>query len=88
MLCCDLLHCVAEGRVGVSAVCILGYNVNKGEEISLRLRTDDYAGFRKYLAIRQTLVHELTHNVSAPSCCLRHCVLPLGPELAIPPHAS
>jgi hypothetical protein len=50
--------------VGVSQVCILGYNVNKGQEISLRLRTDDYAGFRKYLAIRKTLVHELTHNVS------------------------
>jgi hypothetical protein len=58
-----LLSC-AEGRVGVSEVCILGYNVNKGQEISLRLRTDDYAGFRKYLAIRKTLVHELTHNVS------------------------
>jgi len=54
----------AEGLVGVSQVCILGYNRNKGQEISLRLRTDDYAGFRKYLAIRNTLVHELTHNVS------------------------
>lgn len=30
-----------EGKVGVSAVCVLGYNVNKGQEISLRLRTDD-----------------------------------------------
>ena len=50
--------------MGVSAVCILGYNRNKGQEICLRLRTDDYAGFRKYLAIRKTLVHELTHNVS------------------------
>lgn len=50
--------------MGVSQVCILGYNRNKGQEISLRLRTDDYAGFRKYLAIRNTLVHELTHNVS------------------------
>lgn len=59
------VHCTpAEGLVGVSQVCILGYNRNKGQEISLRLRTDDYAGFRKYLAIRKTLVHELTHNVS------------------------
>lgn len=30
-----------EGKVGVSAVCVLGYNVNRGQEISLRLRTDD-----------------------------------------------
>jgi hypothetical protein len=30
-----------EGKVGVSAMCILGYNVNHGQEISLRLRTDD-----------------------------------------------
>jgi hypothetical protein len=50
-----------EGRVGVSAVCILGYNKNRGQEISLRLRTDDYRGFRKYLRIRETLVHELAH---------------------------
>jgi hypothetical protein len=30
-----------QGKVGVSAMCILGFNVNKGQEISLRLRTDD-----------------------------------------------
>lgn len=30
-----------EGKVGVSAMCVLGYNVNNGQEISLRLRTDD-----------------------------------------------
>jgi hypothetical protein len=52
-----------EGKVGVSAVCILGYNVNQGQEISLRLRTDDLRGFRKYLRIRETLVHELAHMV-------------------------
>ena len=28
-------------QVGVSAVCILGVNINAGQEISLRLRTDD-----------------------------------------------
>eukprot|EP00775_Hariotina_reticulata_P012109 gene12109-12248_t len=50
-----------EGKVGVSAVCVLGYNVNRGQEISLRLRTDDLRGFRKYLRIRETLVHELAH---------------------------
>lgn len=41
-----------EGRVGVSAVCVLGFNVNAGQEISLRLRTDDMKGFRKYMSIR------------------------------------
>lgn len=37
-----------EGKAGVSEMCVLGYNVNKGQEISLRLRTDDLKGFRKY----------------------------------------
>lgn len=37
-----------EGKVGISRMCLLGYNVNKGQEISLRLRTDDLKGFRKY----------------------------------------
>lgn len=50
-----------QGRVGVSPVCLLGYNVNRGAEIALRLRTDDWAGFRKYLRVRETLVHELAH---------------------------
>lgn len=30
-----------------------------------RLRTDDLAGFRPYARIRETLVHELAHNVHA-----------------------
>lgn len=30
-----------EGKVGVSPVCVLGLNVNHGQEIQLRLRTDD-----------------------------------------------
>ena len=30
-----------EGKVGVSESCVLGYNVNAGAEIHLRLRTDD-----------------------------------------------
>ena len=52
-----------EGKVGVSEACVLGYNVNAGAEIHLRLRTDDLRGFRRYARIRETLLHELTHNV-------------------------
>jgi len=52
-----------EGKVGVSEVCVLGYNVNAGQEISLRLRTDDMRGFRRFERIRETLIHELAHNV-------------------------
>ena len=52
-----------EGKVGVSEACVLGYNVNAGQEIHLRLRTDDLRGFRRYQRVRETLVHELTHNV-------------------------
>lgn len=33
-----------EGKVGVSPVCVLGVNINAGQEISLRLRTDDLQG--------------------------------------------
>ena len=50
-----------EGKVGVSAVCVLGYNVNAGQEISLRLRTDDLRGLRPYARVRETLIHELAH---------------------------
>uniref|UniRef100_A0A0G4I3N1 WLM domain-containing protein n=1 Tax=Chromera velia CCMP2878 TaxID=1169474 RepID=A0A0G4I3N1_9ALVE len=42
------------GKVGVDPVCVLGYNTNKGQKITLRLRTDDEKGFRKY----QTSVRE------------------------------
>lgn len=41
-----------EGKVGISPVCVLGVNINAGQEISLRLRTDDLRGFRKYEKIR------------------------------------
>ncbi|EIE18609.1 hypothetical protein COCSUDRAFT_60270 [Coccomyxa subellipsoidea C-169] len=51
------------GKVGVSPVCILGVNINSGQEISLRLRTDDLKGFRRYDRIRETLIHELAHMV-------------------------
>lgn len=52
-----------QGKVGVSPVCLLGVNVNKGKEISLRLRTDDLKGFRRYDRVRETLIHELAHMV-------------------------
>ena len=52
-----------EGKVGESAVCIMGLNENKGQRILLRLRTDDLNGFRKELSIRKVLYHELAHNV-------------------------
>lgn len=51
------------GYVGVTPECILGFNKNHGEEISLRLRTDDLNGFRKYESIKKTLLHELAHMV-------------------------
>lgn len=51
------------GYVGISSECILGYNKNQGEEISLRLRTDNLKGFRKYESIKLTLLHELAHMV-------------------------
>lgn len=58
-----LVEFPTEGKVGVSEACLLGYNRNRGEEIGLRLRTDDWGGFRKYLRIRETLMHELAHMV-------------------------
>ncbi|XP_010532998.1 PREDICTED: uncharacterized protein LOC104808864 [Tarenaya hassleriana] len=51
------------GYVGVTPECVLGFNKNHGEEISLRLRTDDLKGFRKYESIKKTLLHELAHMV-------------------------
>ncbi|TRM58731.1 WLM domain-containing protein [Schizophyllum amplum] len=42
---------------------LLGLNVNAGQEIKLRIRTDRYDGFRLYADIRRVLCHELTHNV-------------------------
>jgi hypothetical protein len=43
-----------EGLVGISERCILGYNLNRGEVIALRLRTDDLKGFRNYNRIIET----------------------------------
>ena len=42
-----------EGLVGVSEVCVMGLNENRGQRIRLRLRTDDLQGFRKILSIKK-----------------------------------
>lgn len=42
---------------------LLGLNVNAGQAIKLRIRTDVYDGFRLYRDIRKVLCHELAHNV-------------------------
>ncbi|KIL69103.1 hypothetical protein M378DRAFT_184386 [Amanita muscaria Koide BX008] len=42
---------------------LLGLNVNAGESIKLRIRTNSYDGFRSYKEVRRVLCHELTHNV-------------------------
>jgi hypothetical protein len=52
-----------EGKVGKSEVCVMGLNRNKGQQILLRIRTDNLKGFRKLLSIREVLYHELAHNV-------------------------
>ncbi|GFP96132.1 ubiquitin and wlm domain-containing metalloprotease spcc1442.07c [Phtheirospermum japonicum] len=54
----ELLHKLASDP-GIVAI----MNKNCGEEISLRLRTDDLKGFRKYESIKKTLLHELAHMV-------------------------
>lgn len=42
---------------------VMGLNRNKGQQILLRLRTEDLQGFRKILSIRKVLFHELAHYV-------------------------
>lgn len=41
---------------------LLGLNMNAGQVIKLRLRTNDYEGFRMYKEVRRVLCHELVHN--------------------------
>lgn len=53
------MHTTQESRT-------LGLNRNQGEVIELRLRTDAYDGYRDYKTIRNTLCHELAHNVWGP----------------------
>lgn len=45
---------------------LLGLNRNKGEVIELRLRTDAHDGYRDYKTVRNTLCHELAHNIHGP----------------------
>lgn len=52
-----------QGQVGVSEMCVMGLNRNAGQEILLRLRTDDGQGLRPYASVVLVLLHELTHNV-------------------------
>lgn len=52
-----------SGKVGQDPVCVLGFNVNAGAEIHLRIRTDDLEGFRPFWRIKEVLCHELSHNV-------------------------
>ena len=40
----------------------MGFNRNRGQEIHLRLRTDDWCGLRPYEKVVEVLLHELTHN--------------------------
>ncbi|KAI0255959.1 WLM domain-containing protein [Lactifluus subvellereus] len=42
---------------------LLGQNLNAGQVIKLRLRTDLYDGLRVYSDIRRVLCHELAHNI-------------------------
>ena len=51
-----------DGKVGETDECVMGLNKNNGEEILLRIRTDDLKGFRKWKAVLNVLYHELAHN--------------------------
>ena len=57
-----LFELFPKGKVGMSPSCLMGVNVNHGERIGLRLRTDDLAGWRPYENVRKVLFHELTHQ--------------------------
>jgi hypothetical protein len=59
----SLAELYPEGNVGQTDVCVMGLNQNRGQQILLRIRTDDLKGFRKNLSIREVLYHELAHNV-------------------------
>ena len=51
-----------DGKVGETDECVMGLNKNNGEEILLRIRTDDLKGFRKMESVLNVLYHELAHN--------------------------
>ena len=74
-----------EGLVGVSSVCTMGLNVNHGQEILLRLRTDDLRGFRKLQSIRQVLVSPPdSHQPTLTNRPSRACSAPPCPTLMQP----
>lgn len=50
-----------EGKVGISPACILGVNINAGQEISLRLRTDDLKGMHGVLFLMGRLGYPSSH---------------------------
>lgn len=54
-----------EGFVGISPVCILGYNTNQGHSIHLRLRTDDLKVQTRCQHERGSLSMVLTPDVTA-----------------------
>ncbi|KAI5800336.1 putative zinc metallo proteinase [Peziza echinospora] len=63
-------HHGVPGGAGSGTQLTLGLNINAGERIELRLRTDEIQdsrtgelGWRDYRTVRRTLVHELVHNV-------------------------
>jgi len=67
-----ILHVMQKHRYSVGVLTelaphehpeLLGLNTNKGQIISLRIRTNAYDGFRLYSEVRKVLVHELTHCV-------------------------
>jgi len=53
-------------KKGTPNMDLLGYNMNNGDMIVLKLRTDNVKGFRPYHDLINTLLHELTHNVWGP----------------------
>ncbi|KAJ3569210.1 hypothetical protein NP233_g5199 [Leucocoprinus birnbaumii] len=67
-----ILHVIAKHEFSVGLLTelapheqphLLGLNVNAGQEIKLRIRTNAYDEFRLYSEVRRVLCHELTHNV-------------------------
>ena len=55
-----------EGKEGISPMCILGVNINAGQEISLRLRTDDL----KVCYLKMRVVHCKAEVLTRQCWCL------------------
>ena len=80
---CFLEHCrtvgllsefapsMQTGLVGVTGGCLLGFNKNRGQEISLRLRTDDFMG--TYGNFDIILGPSVAHSQLQPSPVLSGC---------------